>query len=247
LKYFIELAYNGTHFHGWQIQPNAESVEATIENTLSLLLGEPTDIVGAGRTDAGVHASFMTAHFDHSTDLNLEDLTHRLNGFLPKSIAIQKIVQVVENAHARFDATARTYLYKITQQKNPFLEDWAYEYKHPLDIRLMNQAARLLLCHQNFKCFSRSNTDVKTYNCKIVKAEWYFEKDQLVFVITADRFLRNMVRAIVGTLLDIGTGKLNVDDFIKILASKNRSEAGASVPAHGLYLAGITYPKNIYL
>ena len=186
----------------------------------------------------------MTAHFDHSTDLNLEDLTHRLNGFLPKSIAIQKIVQVVENAHARFDATARTYLYKITQQKNPFLEGWAYEYKHPLDIRLMNQAARLLLCHQNFKCFSRSNTDVKTYNCKIVKAEWYFEKDQLVFVITADRFLRNMVRAIVGTLLDIGTGKLNVDDFIKILASKNRSEAGASVPAHGLYLAGITYPKK---
>ncbi len=140
----------GRIFHGWQIQANAESVEATIENTLSLLLGEPTDIVGAGRTDAGVHASFMTAHFDHSTDLNLEDLTHRLNGFLPKSIAIQKIVQVVENAHARFDATARTYLYKITQQKNPFLEGWAYEYKHPLDIRFNESGSTIIAMSSKF-------------------------------------------------------------------------------------------------
>jgi tRNA pseudouridine38-40 synthase len=246
LRFFIELAYNGKPFHGWQIQPNAESVEATLENGLSLLLKEPVDVVGAGRTDTGVHACFMVAHFDSLSQEINGDLVHRLNSFLPNSVVVYRIYQVQNNAHARFDATVRTYHYKITQRKNPFLTDWAYEFKPTLDLDLMNQAAQLLLSHINFKCFSRSNTDVKTFNCNISQAEWLIQDDLLLFVVSADRFLRNMVRALVGTLLEVGVGKIEIKDFKNILDSENRSEAGASVPAHGLYLVDIQYPKNIY-
>ncbi len=247
LRFFIELAYNGKSFHGWQIQPNAESVEGTLERALSLLLKEPVDVVGAGRTDTGVHASFMVGHFDSLSQEINEDLVHRLNSFLPNTVVVYRIYQVQNEAHARFDASVRTYHYKISQQKNPFLVDWAYEFKPTLDLDVMNRAAQLLLSHRNFKCFSRSNTDVKTYNCVISQAQWVVRDDLILFIVSADRFLRNMVRALVGTLIEVGLGKIDIHDFKNILDSENRSEAGASVPAHGLYLVDIKYPKNIYL
>lgn len=247
MRFFIELAYNGKSFHGWQIQPNAVSVEGTVENALSLLLKEPIDIIGAGRTDTGVHARLMVGHFDcHTKAIDL-DLIHRLNSFLPSEIVVNNIYQVKEDAHARFDAKRRTYHYHITTQKDPFRTNWAYEFKQSIDLELMNRAADVLLSHHNFKCFSKTHTDVKTYNCDIARAEWLVHGDQIIFVVSADRFLRNMVRALVGTLLEVGIGKISVDDFITILNSENRSEAGASVPAHGLYLVDIQYPKSIYI
>ncbi len=247
MRYFIELSYNGRSFHGWQIQPDAISVQESIENALSTLLRTPTSIVGAGRTDAGVHAKFMTAHFNNDTDINCEQLCYKLNSFLPESIGIYKIYPVQPEAHARFDATTRAYEYWISTHKNPFTNEAAHYLKVPVNIELMNEAAKKLQEYTNFKCFSKSKTDVKTYDCKIFYAFWEQTDDLLVFKISANRFLRNMVRAIVGTLLDIGTGKKKLEDIDKIIKSGNRSEAGSSVPAKGLYLTNVTYPQSIHL
>jgi len=246
LRYFIELSYKGTFFHGWQIQPNAVSVQETLEKALSLLLREPINIVGAGRTDTGVHAKYIVAHFETEVDFEPEKLKFKLNSYLLESIAIQNIFEVTPNAHARFDALTRAYEYRIVRQKNPFETEQAYFLKGKLDVEAMNTAASELLNYTNFKCFSKSKTDVKTYNCKLFYAYWEEHDNLLVFKISANRFLRNMVRAIVGTLIDVGLGKLTVDDIHKILASQNRSEAGYSVPAKGLYLTKVTYPESIY-
>ncbi len=245
MRYFIELSYNGKAYHGWQNQPNAISVQEVIEKALSTLLQQKTDIVGAGRTDAGVHASQMYAHFDSEIELNTQDLTYKLNSFLPKDVAIHNMFLVTNNAHARFDATERTYHYKVSNCKNVFTFDYAYLLQLPLDVEKMNAACDVLLQYKDFQCFSKTNTDVKTYNCIIKHAQWINDGGELTFVITADRFLRNMVRAIVGTMVNIGLGKTTVEELHDIIKSKNRSEAGFSVPAHGLYLTEVKYPDTI--
>ena len=242
MRYFIEFAYKGTNYHGWQYQPNAISVQETLNKVFSTLLQEEIEIVGAGRTDTGVHASQMYGHFDSNTITDLDKLKQRANSFLPKDIAIFKIFEVHETAHARFDATSRTYHYFITNSKDVFSTETAWYNHHQLDIKLMNEAAQLLLNFTDFECFSKTHTDVHTFNCDISKAYWYEENNKLVFTITADRFLRNMVRAIVGTLVDIGTHKITKEDLVKIIESKDRRKAGFSVPAHGLFLSNITYP-----
>ena len=245
MRYFIVFSYLGKSYHGWQNQPNAITVQEVLEDSLTKLIGEPIAVTGAGRTDAGVHAKEMFAHFDFEEELDLTDLVYRLNAFLPEDIATQDIFNVLDDAHARFDAYERTYEYWITQKKNPFYKDSAHYVKLPLDLAAMNEAATLFLEYSDFECFSKSNSDVHTYLCNVKKVVWTKEKDKLVFTITADRFLRNMVRAIVGTLLDVGLGKSNLEDMKQILESKDRSKAGASVPAKGLYLTKIAYPKTI--
>lgn len=245
MRYFIDLAYNGTKYHGWQNQPNAVSVQETIERALSVLLQNPTTIVGAGRTDAGVHALQMVAHFDADVVFDIPSLVFKLNSYLPDAIVIYNIYEVNVDAHARFDAISRTYHYKITQQKNPFANGLAYELSLALNIDDMNKAAKLLLNYKDFQCFSKTHTDVKTYYCVISEANWEVKDEFLIFTITADRFLRNMVRAIVGTMINIGLGKTSLEQLHQIINSKDRSEAGFSVPACGLYLANINYPKHI--
>ncbi len=250
MRYFIELSYFGKHYHGWQRQPNAITVQETIEKALSTLLRKPVSIMGAGRTDTGVHALQMYAHFDWDdedgiTEYSLEQLTYKLNNFLPVDIAIATIFEVPEEAHTRFDAINRSYIYKISKHKNVFTSDHAYCFKYDLDVKAMNEAAQLLLTYNDFECFSKSNTDVRTYLCNIEEACWTEEDNELRFHITANRFLRNMVRAIVGTLLEIGQHKKPVSWMHDVIKTKNRSQAGSSVPGHGLYLSKITYPKDI--
>lgn len=245
MRYFIELSYNGKAYHGWQNQPNAVTVQEVTENALSTLLNNEISLVGAGRTDAGVHANQMFAHFESDDQLDLKQLTYKLNSFLPKDIAVASIFEVKKDAHARFDAVSRGYIYKISKVKNPFVTDFAYQMQMPLDLEAMNKASMKLLGYKDFQCFSKSNTDVKTYYCDIKNAVWRDEGEILIFEIEADRFLRNMVRAIVGTLISVGLGKLKVDDIDRILESKDRSEAGYSVPAHGLYLTKVEYPESI--
>lgn len=247
MRYFIELSYNGKAYHGWQNQPNAISVQEVVEDALSKLLQTKIDVVGAGRTDAGVHAEQLFAHFDFDESIDSEKLIFKLNSFLPKDISVQHIFGVRADTHARFDALSRTYNYKISLKKDVFNSDGAYYLKHQLDIDKMNEAAKVLFDYRNFKCFSRSNTDVKTYHCTIMMAEWRSQNNQLIFTIKADRFLRNMVRAIVGTILDVGLGKTTIEEFHGIIKSEDRTKAGASVPAHGLYLSIIEYPKSIFI
>ncbi|SHH31288.1 tRNA pseudouridine(38-40) synthase TruA [Winogradskyella jejuensis] len=246
MRYFIQLSYNGAAYHGWQIQPNAVTVQETIQDALSKLLNTTLSITGAGRTDTGVHASQMYAHFDFDEIIDTDNLVYKLNSFLPKDIAIQSIFQVADDAHARFHAIRRSYDYKITLKKDVFQYDYAYYMHQKLDVDKMNAASEILLQYEDFQCFSKSNTDVKTYNCKIEYARWNKDYDMLVFTISADRFLRNMVRAIVGTLVNIGLDKLEVEDMHSIIASKDRGEAGFSVPAKGLYLTQVLYPDEIF-
>lgn len=241
MRYFIELAYKGTNYHGWQYQPDADSVQETLNKALSLLLKSDIDIVGAGRTDTGVHAKQMYAHFDFEREIDASQLVHKLNSFLPKDIAIFNILKVSDEAHARFDATKRTYEYYIHTTKDVFENEGSYQFQLPLDIDKMNEACQILFKHNDFECFSKVNTDVNTFNCVIFEANWKQNGSKLVFTISADRFLRNMVRAIVGTMINIGTGKISLADFEKIIDSKDRSKAGFSVPAHGLYLTKIEY------
>lgn len=245
MRYFIELAYNGKNYHGWQIQPDAITVQEVLEKALSTLLRKELQVVGAGRTDAGVHAKQLFAHFDFDEIEGLSDLHFKLNSFLPKDISIQNIFRVKEDAHARFNAIEREYEYIISLRKNPFTEDFAHLIHHHPNIDLMNEAANVLLNYKDFQCFSRTNTDVKTYFCDVKKAFWKIENSQLIFTISADRFLRNMVRAIVGTLLNVGYGKTSLEEFHEILKSKNRSKAGASAPSKGLYLTKVVYPESI--
>lgn len=247
MRYFVELAYNGKPYHGWQNQPNAISVQQVLEHALSTLVSDTISITGAGRTDAGVHASQMFAHFDTETVFSEENLVYRLNAFLPPDISIYSIFKVKPDAHARFDAISRSYRYQISLEKNPFAIDFAYFFRANLDVEAMNKACDILFEYKDFQCFSKSNTDVKTYICTISKAHWKQEGTELHFEITADRFLRNMVRAIVGTMIEVGLGKISVSDVHEIIKSKDRGKAGYSVPAHGLYLTKIEYPKEIKL
>ena len=247
LRYFIELSYFGKAYHGWQNQPNSVSVQELLEKNLSKVVGCSVAIVGAGRTDAGVHAKQMFAHFDVENALDVELLKYKLNSMLPKDIAISEIFRVKKDAHARFDAVSRSYEYHISPQKDPFSKDSAWFMKHKLDLIQMNSAAAILKEYNNFKCFSKSRTDVRTYNCKIDEAEWRVRDDKLIFHITADRFLRNMVRAVVGTLIEIGQHKYPVSHMHNVIESEDRGMAGTSVPAHGLYLTRIIYPDNIRL
>lgn len=246
MRYFLELSYDGTNYHGWQIQPNAISIQEKINEGLSVLLQSEIMIMGAGRTDTGVHASQMFAHFDTDKDFEVDKLLHRVNSILPEDIAIDKMFLVSDDAHSRFDATSRSYEYRIYLGRNPFLINSTWQlYTKKLDVPRMNQAAEFLLNYRDFKCFSKSKTDVKTNNCVITNALWKQEGNLLVFHISADRFLRNMVRAIVGTLVDIGLHKSTVENFKKIIESKDRTKAGFSVPAKGLFLTHIEYPKSI--
>jgi|TARA_R110000823_G_scaffold311718_2_gene437654 tRNA pseudouridine38-40 synthase len=245
LRYFIEIAYNGKNYFGWQRQPEQMSVQEVLEERLSTLLREEIKLTGAGRTDTGVHAKQLFAHFDSDKIENFDDFIFRMNSFLPKDISLKNIFKVKQDAHARFDAVEREYEYLISLEKDPFSQDFAFQINNKPDVDLMNQAAEMLLCHKDFQCFSRSKTDVKTYNCTIVKAHWEAKNNRLIFTIAADRFLRNMVRAIVGTLLDVGYGKTTLEDFQAILNSKSREEAGASAPAHGLYLTKVVYPYTL--
>lgn len=247
MRYFIYLSYNGENYCGWQIQPNGVSVQETIEKALSTLLRVPVSIVGAGRTDAGVHARMMTAHFDSEqeiTDLLL--LANKLNSLLPKDIAIQKVIEVKPDAHARFDAASRLYRYYITTEKDPFLHHLKYKIYGNPDIEAMNACAKVLFDYEDFTSFSKLHTDVKTNNCTIMLARWEQAGNDYIFTIKANRFLRNMVRSIVGTLLEAGRGKITTDDFRRIIEAKDRCEAGTSVPGHALFLEEIEYNNDIF-
>ena len=245
MRYFIEFSYNGRVYHGWQFQPNAITVQEVLESALCTLLKSEISVMGAGRTDAGVHATNMFAHFDSEVSIERKNLVYKLNSLLPKDIAVVSIFEVNSEAHARFDALSRTYHYRISTSKNVFNYDFAYEVQLSLNVEAMNEACKILFQYKDFQCFSKSNTDVKTYNCDIKEAFWTQNSDQLIFIITADRFLRNMVRAIVGTMVNIGLGKLKPEVLHDIIASKDRSNAGFSAPAHGLYLVEIIYPETI--
>lgn len=245
MRYFIYLSYDGARYHGWQIQPNGSSVQEVLGKALSTLLHESIEVTGAGRTDAGVNASLMVAHFDteHTAD---QQLAYRLNKFLPQDIAIHKIVPVKPEAHARFSATSRTYHYYVITAKTPF-EPYAYRFPQPLDFDKMNEAAKALFDYIDFTSFSKLHTDVKTNNCRIMAAQWeQVSPIKWQFTITADRFLRNMVRAIVGTLLDVGRGVLTLEQFREIIEKKDRCSAGMSVPGNALFLADITYPEDLF-
>lgn len=245
-RYFINLSYDGARYHGWQIQPNGISVQEVLNKALSTLLREGIEVTGAGRTDAGVNASLMVAHFDCSKPAN-DNLAYKMNKFLPQDIAIHSIYQVNGEAHARFSATSRTYHYYIITEKSPF-EPYAYRYPLPLNFDMMNEAAKTLFDYTDFTSFSKLHTDVKTNNCKVTRAEWKQVSDiKWEFTITADRFLRNMVRAIVGTLIDVGRGAITVEQFKEIIEKKDRCSAGSSVPGNALFLADITYPGTIHI
>lgn len=243
MRYFIECSYRGTNYSGWQIQENAHTVQAEIESGLSILLNKPIAITGSSRTDAGVHAVKQVAHFDIEVDnLNPENLAYRLNKILPFDISIKRIYPVRENYHCRFEAISRKYQYRISALKSPFQNGLYYEFNRDLNIELMNKASQKLFQYLDFECFSKIKTEVNTFNCTIIEAFWErVENDTLVFHIKANRFLRGMVRAIVGTLLEVGAGKLSVEDFEQIILSKKREKAGRAVPAEGLFLMEVNY------
>lgn len=244
-RFFLEIAYDGTAYHGWQIQPNAISIQEKLNHALCTFLREAIETIGAGRTDTGVHAKQLYVHFD-STNKVLIDNPYRalqaINALLPFDISVQRIIPVADDAHARFDATERSYEYHLHTKKNPFLINRSWLLRDIPDIAKMNEAAKLLLGTKDFECFSKSNTQVFTNICTIKEARWQQKGDGFVFHITADRFLRNMVRAIVGTLLEIGVKGKPISYLEEVLNSKSRSKAGVSVPAHGLYLTRVIYP-----
>lgn len=246
LRYFLELAYNGKNYFGYQIQPNQISVQEVIEDRLSKILRKQISIVAAGRTDTGVHAKRMFVHFDYEEELTAE-IIKKLNSFLPKDIAVYHLFLMDEEAHARFDATSRSYNYYISPFKDPFSYESAWIFNRELNVDKMNEAAKLLIKQGDFGSFAKLHTDVKTNICDVREAFWRKnENNQLVFQITADRFLRNMVRAIVGTLVEVGLGKISIQEFNDIIEQKNRSSAGASAPAHGLYLVDVQYSKELF-
>jgi tRNA pseudouridine38-40 synthase len=241
-RFFIYFSYDGTDYHGWQIQPNGNSVQEELQKALSILLRDKIEVTGAGRTDAGVHAKKMTAHFDYKDVIDGAQLTYRLNRILPKDISVFGVEEVAADMHARFSAKSRTYHYYIHTRKDPFLRNYSCELHYELDFNAMNEAANYLLTVSDFKAFCKSNTDVKTTLCNVTKAEWVRETDHTwYFEISANRFLRNMVRAVTGTLIDVGRGKITMDEFISIVAGGQRGEAGDSMPAHALFLEEVKY------
>lgn len=242
-RYFIELAYDGTAYHGWQIQPNGISVQERLMQALSTLLRREVEVTGAGRTDAGVHASLMVAHFDSDAPLDEAFMADKLNRLLPPDISVYRLRPVHAEAHARFDATSRTYKYYVTTAKRPFDRSYRCRLYQTPDFERMNEAARTLFDYTDFTSFSKLHTDVKTNNCRIMHAAWtQLDEVTWVFTIQADRFLRNMVRAVVGTLLEVGRGKLTVEGFRRIIEQKDRCRAGTSVPGHALFLVDVAYP-----
>jgi len=252
MRYFITFNYDGGRYHGWQIQPNGVSVQEKLEWALSTLLREQISVTGAGRTDAGVHARMMVAHFDlpsnckfdgtEEGDINCQQLAYKLNRLLPQDIAVQKVEVVSDEMHARFSAKWRTYHYYIHTCKDPFLRTYSCEIHYPLDFAKMNEAGRLLMGYDDFGAFCKSGADVKTTLCTVTKAEWVQTSDTTwYFEITANRFLRNMVRAVVGTLIDVGRGRLSLEDFCKVIEGKKRTEAGESMPGNALFLEKIEY------
>lgn len=247
MRYFFEIAYKGTNYKGWQTQQNAITVQEVVEDALTKLTGSKAEVIGSGRTDTGVHCEQQFFHTDIKKEIVLKDFQHRLNVLLPKDISIQSIRKVKAETSARFDAISRTYQYRITLTKNPLLDGLALHYFKSASTPTMNKAAALLLGEHDFQCFSKVKTNVNHFLCDITKAEWNQKGDTLEFTITANRFLRGMVRAIVGTLLDVGTGKMTVKDFQNIINSKDRKQAGQNVPPEGLYLTKVKYPSSIFL
>ena len=246
LRYFITLSYDGTRYHGWQIQPNGNSIQQELQQALSTLLRRPIEVVGAGRTDTGVHARMMVAHFSPPLSLRGEidekQLVYKLNKLLPPDIAVQDVRQVSEDMHARFSATSRTYHYYIHTRKDPFLSAYSWQIPFALDFEKMNEAARILPQYKDFTSFSKVNTDTKTNLCDIREAYWTeVAPGQWRFTITANRFLRNMVRAIVGTLVEVGRGRISIEDLRQIIEAKDRCQAGESVPGKALFLVDIKY------
>ena len=242
-RYFVTLSYDGTRYHGWQIQPNGVSVQERLQEALSTLLREPIAVTGAGRTDAGVHARKMVAHFDWKGDaIDGQQLAYKLNRLLPYDIAISKVEMVSEDMHARFSATSRMYHYYIHTTKDPFQRAYSCEIHYPLDFAKMNDAAQILMTYEDYGAFCKSGADVKTTLCQVTKAEWVQTSPTTwYFEIRANRFLRNMVRAVVGTLIEVGRGRLSLDDFKKVIEGKQRSDAGESMPGNALFLEDIVY------
>lgn len=242
MRYFIFFSYDGSRYHGWQIQPDADSVQARLQGALSLLLRSVISVTGAGRTDTGVHARMMVAHFDHDQELDVQQLAYKLNKLLPRDIAVSRIQQVNPHMHARFSATSRMYRYYLHTSKDPFLCLTSYETHYNLDFNKMNQAAKILMEYEDFGAFCKSHADVKTTLCHVTTAEWrQTSATTWYFEIRANRFLRNMVRAVVGTLVDVGRGRITLEEFRKIVEGKRRTEAGESMPAHALFLEDVTY------
>jgi len=246
MRFFFEISYNGTHYHGWQNQKNAIGVQQVVEDALSKLFREEISIVGSGRTDTGVHCVQQFFHADIKKEFKPVDLVHRLNAFLPKDIAIKNILPVKADAHARFDAIERSYQYKITRVKDPLLVGYAHYFFRDLDVTNIERASALLVGEHDFESFSKVKTDVNHFICDLKQATWSQKGDVLIFTITANRFLRGMVRAIVGTLLDVGTGKLTIKQFQEILKSKDRKKAGMNAPPEGLYLTHVKYPRSLF-
>lgn len=247
MRYFFEISYNGTHYNGWQTQHNGTSVQTVVEDTMTKLFREKIEISGSGRTDTGVHCEQQFFNCDIEKAFDETVYIQKLNSFLPKDIAIRSIRKVREDASARHDAIERSYRYEITQSKNPFLEGLAWHYFKNPDLPTMNQAAAILLGEHDFQCFSKVKTNVNHFLCDVKKAEWKQDHDRLYFHITANRFLRGMVRAIVGTLLDVGNNKISIKEFQAIIKSRDRKKAGANVPPYGLYLTKVKYPPGVFL
>jgi tRNA pseudouridine38-40 synthase len=248
-RYFIFISYRGTSYHGWQIQSNSVTVQKILDNALSVVLNEKISTTGAGRTDTGVHAIIFCAHFDtiQSGLTTLQNLVFRLNSFLPRDISVKSIRKVHPDANARFSAISRTYKYYISKIKDPFFESSSWFLNGNIDVSLMNIACGTLLNHSDFTSFSKLHSDTKTNICKIYHAEWEEAENRLTFTIKADRFLRNMVRAIVGTMVEIGIGKIDLKEFEQIIIDKDRCRAGSSAPAKGLFLSDIEYPEEIFV
>lgn len=242
MRYFVTFSYDGTRYHGWQIQPNGDSVQARLQGALSTLLRQEIGVTGAGRTDAGVHARMMVAHFDYDGALDCTQLTYKLNRLLPYDIAVEKVEPVSEEMHARFSATSRTYHYYIHTTKDPFCRAYSCELHYPLDFQKMNEAGLLLTGYDDFGAFCKAGADVKTTLCHVTEARWVQTSPTTWhFRITANRFLRNMVRAVVGTMIDVGRGRLSLVDFCKVIEGKRRTEAGESMPGNALFLEKIEY------
>ncbi|WP_282036427.1 tRNA pseudouridine(38-40) synthase TruA [Saccharicrinis aurantiacus] len=246
-RFFIEMAYNGKNYHGWQVQPNAITVQEVMDDCLNKILREAVSIVGCGRTDTAVHASYFVAHFDsEKNEIDEQHFCYKMNRILPKDIAVYSITKVDNETHSRFTATSRRYEYHIADYKTPFNHEFSYLPYYKLDYDLMNEAAALLFNYIDFTSFSKLHTDAKTNNCKIYQAQWDKVGDKWIFSIKADRFLRNMVRAIVGTLLEVGRGKIGVKEFASIIEQKDRGKAGSSAPGNALFLVDVEYPDTLF-
>ncbi|WP_456460373.1 tRNA pseudouridine(38-40) synthase TruA [Reichenbachiella sp.] len=247
MRYFIDISYDGSNYHGWQIQNNAKTVQGVLNEALSTILRKDISTIGSGRTDTGVHAMMQMVHFDCDKEIDPLQLVAKLNSLLPLDISVNEIHLVKDEVSARFEATSRAYIYKIHQRKNPFKQGLSYHFHQLLDIGAMNACCELIKKWKDFEAMSKVKTEVNNFNCEIFTASWEKQNDEIHFHVSANRFLRGMVRALVGTMLDVGQGRMTVEEFQAVLESRDRKKAGRSVPAHGLYLRDIIYPKDIYL